>query len=281
MLNRIASCFTISRIAGVAAALMLAMPPVAAIASDDDDPWPELQKSVFGDRQITEGEGVVTIEAPERAEDPAVVPITISVPATVQGPLRSMALIIDKNPAPIAAKFEFGPAAGSGGERRMTTRVRVDTYTFIRAIVETEDGKLHMAKAFVKASGGCSAPAPKDADGANADIGKMVVRTYEPERAQTALRDGMVMIKHPNNSGLQIDQVSRGYVPAWFIRDVEVKRGDELIFNADLGISISTNPNLRFTYANDPDGNNAVQVTAIDSARTTFSGASANRALAN
>ncbi|MBI1650047.1 quinoprotein dehydrogenase-associated SoxYZ-like carrier [Hyphomicrobium sulfonivorans] len=280
MLSKIASCFTVRRIAGVVTALMLAM-PVAAIASDDDDPWPDLQKSVFGDRQIVEGDGVVTIEAPERAEDPAVVPITISVPATVQGPLRSMALIIDKNPAPIAAKFEFGPAAGSGGERRMTTRVRVDTYTFIRAIVETEDGKLHMAKAFVKASGGCSAPAPKDADGANADIGKMMVRSYEPEQAQTALRDGLVMIKHPNNSGLQIDQVSRGYVPAWFIRDIEVKRGDDLIFNADLGISISTNPNLRFTYVNDPDGNNAVQVTAIDSARTTFTGASANRALAN
>ncbi|MDH4982719.1 quinoprotein dehydrogenase-associated SoxYZ-like carrier [Hyphomicrobium sp. D-2] len=280
MLSKIASCFTVRRIAGVATALMLAM-PVAAIANDDDDPWPDLQKSVFGDRQIVEGDGVVTIEAPERAEDPAVVPITISVPATVQGPLRSMSLIIDKNPAPIAAKFDFGPAAGSGGERRMTTRVRVDTYTFIRAIVETEDGKLHMAKAFVKASGGCSAPAPKDADGANADIGKMMVRSYEPEQAHAALRDGVVMIKHPNNSGLQIDQVSRGYVPAWFIRDIEVKRGDELIFNADLGISISTNPNLRFTYSNDPDGNNAVQVTAIDSARTTFTGASANRALAN
>lgn len=280
MLNRIASCFTISRIAGVATALMLAM-PMAAIANDDDDPWPDLQKSVFGDRAIIEGDGVVTIEAPERAEDPAVVPITISVPATVQGPLRSMALIIDKNPAPVAAKFEFGPAAGSGGERRMTTRVRVDTYTFIRAIVETEDGKLHMAKAFVKASGGCSAPAPKDADGANAGIGKMLVKTFEPQTAAKALREGQVMIKHPNNSGLQIDQISRGYVPAWFIRDVQVKRGGDLVFNADLGISISTNPNLRFTYANDADGANAIQVTAVNSTPTTFTGKSANRALAN
>lgn len=40
----------------------------------------------------------------------------------------------------------------------LATRVRVDDYSYVRAVAETADGKLHMVKAFVKASGGCSAP---------------------------------------------------------------------------------------------------------------------------
>ncbi len=37
-----------------------------------------------------------------------------------------MALVIDKNPAPVAANLTFGPAAGDGGsERKLSMRVRV------------------------------------------------------------------------------------------------------------------------------------------------------------
>ncbi len=119
------------------------------------------------------------IDAPERAEDAAVVPITIRVAPSVKGRLKSMVLVIDKNPSPVAATFTFGPAAGEGGgERRMSTRVRIDTYSYVHAVVETADGTLHMAKAFVKASGGCAAPAPKDADGDLADIGKTIVKSF-------------------------------------------------------------------------------------------------------
>jgi sulfur-oxidizing protein SoxY len=180
-----------------------------------------------------------------------------------------MWLIIDKNPAPVAAALSFGPAAGKGGgERHFTTRVRIDTYSYVHAIVETDDGVLHMTKAFVKASGGCAAPAPKDADEASADLGKTLVKSFDPAVGTSALREAQIMIKHPNTNGLQMDPDTRAYVPARFIREVTVMRGDDLVFKAETGFSLSANPNFRFTYENAKD--NALDVTSIDTDETKF-----------
>lgn len=248
-------------------------------ARAEDDIWPSLQSEVFGSRPIQENDGVVVIDAPERAEDAAVVPITIRVPPTVKGPLKSMWLIIDKNPAPVALTLTFGPAAGEGGgERRFTTRVRIDTYSYVHAIVETNDGMLHMNKAFVKASGGCAAPAPKDADRANDDLGKTLVKSFDPAIETAALREAQIMIKHPNNNGLQMDPETRAYVPARFIREVTVTRGGGLVFKAETSFSLSANPNFRFTYENAKD--NALDVTSIDTDETTFVAHSTQMAVA-
>jgi len=241
-------------------------------ARADEDVWPSLQSEVFGSRAITESDGVVVLEAPERAEDAAVVPITIRVPPTVKGPLKAMWLIIDKNPAPVAAALSFGPAAGEGGgERNFTTRVRIDTYSYVHAVVETDDGVLHMTKAFVKASGGCAAPAPKDADRANDDLGKTLVKSFDPV-GTSPLREAQIMIKHPNTNGLQMDPDTRAYVPARFIREVTVMRGNDLVFKAETGFSLSANPNFRFTYENAKG--NALSVTAVDTDETKFVGRS-------
>lgn len=252
-------------LAVVAALLPLGAGGVAA----DDDLWPSLQRDVFGSRPIVENDGIVQLDAPERAEDAAIVPITVRVSPSAKGQLKSMVLIIDKNPAPVAATFTFGPAAGEGGgERRMSTRVRVDTYSYVHAVVETADGTLHMAKAFVKASGGCSAPAPKDADGDLADIGKTIVKSFDPALPATPLREAQIMIKHPNTNGMQMDPMSRGYIPARFIKDITVMRGNDLVFRAETGISITANPNFRFTYANTAE--NALDVTSVDTDDTKF-----------
>jgi sulfur-oxidizing protein SoxY len=246
---------------------LLAIAP--AKASPDDDLWQSLRQEVFGAREIIENDGVVLVDAPNRAEDAAVVPVTVRIPPTVKGAVKSMTLIIDKNPSPVAATFAFGPAAGDGGgERRMSTRVRIDSFSYVRGIVETADGKLHMTKAFVMGAGGCSAVAPKDADGATAELGKMVIRGFDPALSTTPVREAQIMIRHPNTSGLQIDPVSRGYVPARFIKEMTVKRGEDLVFRLEGGISISADPNFRFTFANTAD--NRLDVTAIDTDDAVF-----------
>jgi sulfur-oxidizing protein SoxY len=56
------------------------------------------------------------------------------------------------------------------------------------------------------------------------------------------------MIRHPNYSGLQMNQLTGYYIPAKFISDVEVKRGDVSVFRMEGGISLSADPNIRFTY---------------------------------
>ena len=113
-------------------------------ARADDDPWPDIQRDVFDNRQIIEEDGTITLEAPYRAEDAAIVPLTMHMPENVAGAVKSLTLIIDKNPAPVAATFHFGDAAGNG-ERVLSTRVRIDMYSNVRAVIETNDGKLHMA----------------------------------------------------------------------------------------------------------------------------------------
>ncbi len=148
--------------------------------------------------------------------------------------------------------------------------MRIDSFSYVRGIVETADGKLHMAKAFVMGAGGCSAVAPKDADSAAADVGKVVIRGFDPALSTTPVREAQILIRHPNTSGLQIDPVSRGYVPARFIKDMIVKRGSDLVFQLEAGISISADPNFRFTFANTAD--NKLDVTAVDSDGASFKG---------
>src|SRR3954470_17813405 len=81
----------------------------------------------------------------------------------------TLTLVIDENPAPLAATFTFGEDRRSFD---LSTRMRVNSYSFVRAIAETSDGKLHMVKAYVKAAGGCSAPAGKDMTEAKANLVK-------------------------------------------------------------------------------------------------------------
>ena len=57
-------------------------------------------------------------------------------------------------------------------------RVRVNQYSNVRVIAETPNG-LHMTGRFVKASGGCSAPASKDPQAALANMGQMKLKSFE------------------------------------------------------------------------------------------------------
>jgi sulfur-oxidizing protein SoxY len=83
-------------------------------------------------------------------------------------------------------------------------------------------------------------------------------------------REAQLMIRHPNNSGLQMDQVTRLYTPAFFVRDVSVWQGDKLVFKADAGISIAEDPNFRFTYRT--NNGTPLRATALDTDGNTFKG---------
>lgn len=253
--------------ASLAFTLVAAAAMTSAHAADEEDIWPALQKDLFAERAVVEDSSAVVLEAPYRAEDAALVPLTIRIPATSAASAKKLFLVIDKNPAPLVADFTFGPAAGAG-ERVLETRVRVDMYSNIRAIIETGDGKLLMATKFVKAAGGCSAPALKDTDAALAEAGKMQIKHL----AATAdgQREGQIKIRHPQYSGLQLNQATGYYIPAKFLRVIDVARDGERVFRMEGGISLSENPNIRFTYA--AGGEDTLEVTAEDTDGKTFKG---------
>ena len=56
------------------------------------------------------------------------------------------------------------------------------------------------------------------------------------------------MLRHPQNSGLQMDQLTRLYIPPFFIENLKIWQGDELMVAMDGGIAISEDPNIRFNY---------------------------------
>jgi sulfur-oxidizing protein SoxY len=123
----------------------------------------------------------------------------------------------------------------------------------------------------VKASGGCSAPALKDADEASAHLGEMRFRQLgNADTAARGPREAQIMIRHPNNSGLQMDQVTRLYVPAFFVHHLQVWQGDAPLLSMDGGISISQDPNIRFTYA--PNGARTFRAEATDTDNHVFRG---------
>ncbi len=222
--------------------------------------WQKVRASLFQSRPIAAASAdMLSLVVPVRAEDAAIVPIAIKtrMPQTPARYIDKVWLVIDNNPSPISAIFQFTPLSGRAD---IETRVRIDEYTHIRAIAETNDGRLQMATAFVKASGGCSAPPGKDAEAALATLGRMrlsVEGRAEDNQPQLA----QLMISHPNNSGLALDQVSRLYTPAYFVRQVNVSYAGVPVMSADVDFSISENPNFRFYFLPRGDGELKAEVT--------------------
>jgi sulfur-oxidizing protein SoxY len=251
------------------ALVLLSVLPGAALAAEEDL-WPGLRAEVFGAREIADGDGMVTLFAPERAEDAALVPLSIRIPGNVAPKAVALTLIIDRNPAPVAATFRFGDAFRGGddiGERQLQTRIRLDSFSKVRAILETADGRLHMSARFVSGAGGCSASPSKDPEAALAGLGKIDIKSKaEPARGQS-FREAQVMIRHPNFTGLQLDPLSRGYVPARFINDLSVTSAGRLLFRMEGGISISENPHVRLSYSG---GDETIEVEAKDTEGLAF-----------
>ena len=220
----------------------------------DPEAWNKIRASLFRDRHIEVDSGsIIRLEAPSRAEDAAVVPVSIhtGIPSNSKLHIVKTWLIIDQNPSPIAATFTF---LSDNTPADIETRVRVNEYTLIHVVAELNDGSLHMVSKFVKASGGCSAPAGKDPAEAGKSLGKMKILV---EKTSVIGKPTLVqlMISHPNDSGLAFDQLSRNYTPAHYVREITISYNDIPALKADLDISISENPNFRFYIVPTTTGN--------------------------
>jgi len=78
----------------------------------------------------------------------------------------------------------------------------------------------------------------------------------------------VVMIQHPNFTGMQRDEKTHDYTPARYVDHFAVYQGEDLVFSVDGGISISEDPNFRFAFAVDP--NSMLRVEAGDIAGGKF-----------
>lgn len=250
-------------------ALLSAMPALAEDNPMVETPtWADLRLSVIPeDIDPPVDEARLLLNAPPRAQDPALVPVRMTQPGGDTALLTGAALVVDENPAPVAAEFSFGPAMLP---LDLELRVRVNAYSNVRLVASYGDGTRLMSGGFVKASGGCSAAANKDLAEAHKVMGQMRWQAV-PEGARMR---GKLMIRHPNNSGLQRDQVTLLDIPAHFIDRLDVYQGDDLLWRMMAGISVSEDPVFTFLYtpngapirvhAEDSEGNIWDQVFALD-----------------
>ncbi len=246
------------RLVACLGAMLLAAP---ALAAPDDDAaraerWRGLAKIVFDGKVPVDAPGWVSIDAPTRAMDAALVPVTL----TFDKPVKGVTLVVDENPSPVAARVQFGPAADT---HSLSLRVRVDQYTNLHAVVETQDGQLFATSHFIKAAGGCSAPGSETPAVALAGAGRMKLRPGPtPGTAE-------LLIRHPNFNGMQMDQVTRFFTPARYLNSVTIAYNGQQVLHMDTDISLAADPAIGFSYK-PADGGGTLSVTATDTANATW-----------
>jgi sulfur-oxidizing protein SoxY len=117
------------------------MPGTAAAAVD------EAIAAFTGGAEMAEG-GVLTLTAPEIAENGNTVPIEVSAPGA-----EAILVLAAGNPTPAVGTFRFGPLAAS---QYASTRIRLAGTQDVVAIAKMPDGSFQRVSQEVKVTiGGC------------------------------------------------------------------------------------------------------------------------------
>ena len=258
------------RITGLICYLALTVSVISSANANTIEPdhssipeWLVIKDLMFGDREIKDGsKDVLALYLNTQLDASSTVPIMVNalMDQTDEMFIKTLYLVIDRNPIPTAGVFQFNPQAG---KVKLETRLRFEKFSFIRAIAETNSGELYMDQRWVQVAGGCSAPSGKNAN--DPQIGKMRfrmddhIRLKEPNLVQ-------FQIKHPNESTLAVD-LEPGY-DARFINKVSVQYNGKSIMSGDINFSLSDNPIFKFYFA--PQGGGVLSVRAEDTHDSVF-----------
>src|SRR5210317_1133118 len=225
-------------------------------ADANPDIWPFLKEQVFKERPISEDQNFLKIDGPKRASSGAQVPVTVSLSSN-EHKIVKIYMYIDANPGQHAATYYL---TDQSQEINISTRIRMETDSFVRAIAETDQGELFMSSIPIRASGGCSGYMDVHDPELTKDLGKIILKA----------KNNFVTsrIKHPNFTGLQKDLDSGGYIPEWIVKTIEFNHQGEKILAVENQISISQDPFLKFTTPRTLDGE--VTITAKDSKGNEF-----------
>jgi sulfur-oxidizing protein SoxY len=172
--------------------------------------------------------------------------------------IKNVYLIVDANPIPLAATYHLTEALGN---LQLSTRIRMETDSYIHAIGETADGKLYMTNVVIRAAGGCGGTVDGNEAEIRAAAGKIKLHVEDPVKIGVAT-PATFIIKHPMRTGLQRDLVSQGFVPAFYIQKAAFTLNGKPLMNVDFGVGTSEDPYLRFDII--PDAAGTIEVKAVD-----------------
>jgi sulfur-oxidizing protein SoxY len=224
----------------------LALAPAAAMAGSA---WDELRPRIFGPRPILDGTGMVELVSPYRAADDRQVPLAIKAKLREGLTVSKASLVIDENPMPLSAAFHFDKSVS---EIAVGANFRFNGPSPVHLVIEASDGTLYGVESYVKTSGlgACASPPVRDPVEALADLGRMDLEdvTGRLSAATMIERRARLAIRHPNHTGLQMNQLTLHYVLPRYVDLIEVKQGDEMLFRLEAGISLSEDPRIDFAF---------------------------------
>ncbi len=231
---------------------------IPLIAKSDANPelWPYIQEKMFKDRNIVSAD-FINITGPKRASSGAQVPINIQLTPSQGVEIKQIYLIIDGNPTQHAATYFLTQATQT---LDLSTRIRMETDSYVRVLGEGSDGKLYMSEVAIRASGGCSGYLNVNDPEHSIDLGKILLKSED--QYLTA------RIKHPNFTGLQRDSLSGFYAPEWIINNVSINFDGQNILKIENGISMSENTYIKFNFS--PKTSGTITLVATDTKNDTF-----------
>ena len=225
--------------------------------------WDGLKPDVFGDRVIQDGRGIIEFSAPKRPMDQSNVPVSVKARLDDGRTIKSVTLIVDENPSPVAAAFQLGEGRS---QVSIATKLRFNSATDVRAVVEASDGELYMVARHTKFAGGqaaCAAPPQGDPALIAANTGRMSLAHLGASKAMTQLRPkAKLTVSHPNHTGMVLNQLTLLYIPLKMVSNIEVRQGDDLVFAMTGSITMSQDPVVDFDYR--VNGAERLHVTAKD-----------------
>ncbi|MFM2371643.1 MAG: hypothetical protein RIS85_1365 [Pseudomonadota bacterium] len=240
--------------------LALAVPSLAQAAPLPVDPlgspmWEFHARRLFGTAPVVFDDKVV-VRMPEIAENQRIFPVTVD--ARGLSDVERIVIFADLNPISVAV--DYAPIAAGA---YISTRIKLDQRTPVRAAVLTRDGTWHIGGSWIDAAGGgCSAPPVSRVKGDWADhLGEARAAVWSQSDGQVRLR---LTFRHPMDTGL-VENIAAYNIERLVIRSADGKPlGQMQVYG-----SVSEDPAFTLLMR---DTGTPIAFSATDSAGLVFSG---------
>ncbi len=223
--------------------LLLLFRGIPVQAGESEQRWAAIHEAFFKQRVVATTE-LIQVIAPLGAENAAQVPVTLIAKNQINDAIKKIYLFIDANPLPLAASYYF---PNYFNELVLSTRVRLDSDSKIRAIAEMESGALLMAFTQVNAGGGCAGAVDDNEDNVRNHTGEMRFQLNPPYKMHEVV-SATLQVRHPMYTGLQIDAKTKKVKPAYFIETLNLSMNELKILEVNFGVGTAENPYLNFKF---------------------------------
>ena len=252
------------KLALIVAAASAATPVLAG------ESWDDISAALYGDHVLLPATGIIAIDAPYRTPNDSRAEMAAHVVAPLGTAVEEVTVVLDENPMPVSAIFRFAEPIP---RFYFDVTMRVNGPTPLHVVARTSDCRLFVAEGFVKTTGqgACSAPPGTDPEIALLTLGQMEIalaeRTPVPPGGLglTSLTDRLntldVDIDHPQQSGMQMDQITLLFTPMRYIESLGIDLDGGGYVEMTGSISLSENPQVSLSI---PTGSQSVDVTMTD-----------------